>query len=104
MPTTPSCQPSPMATMAFASRISGRGRLDLGDCLRGDRLLDLPSFGVEFPELVGDDPRAVEIVFQQQGQCVLGMAQPPGGVDHRGEAVAQRAGVQRSGVDARRVA
>ena len=73
------------------------GPLLLGDLGLGgpeDPLLDEPPLGVEPVELVGDLPRARVVAGEQELERRVRARQPAGGVQPRGEAEADRAGVE----------
>ncbi len=61
-------------------------------------LLERAALGVDQVELGGDLARSLRIVGQQQLECRIGPPQPPGGVDPRSEAEAERAGIERARV------
>ena len=82
------------------------GRADLRDLGLGreqDLRLDVAALGVDRVELGGDRAGPRDVGREQQLQPRVGAVQPPGGVDPRGEAEADRARVDAARVDARHV-
>ncbi len=80
----------------------GRPLAELGDLALGlpaDPLLDRAALDVGGVELGGDLPRPLGVVVRSSSTPGVGAVQPPGGVDPRPEAEAERGGVERARVD-----
>ena len=101
MPITPSCQSSPPDDVAAAA-LPGSGQdSTCGDRVAHDAVLDGLAVAVQRLELAREPLRLRRVVGEQQLERRVGMAEPAGGVDARREAEAERACLDRGGVDAR---
>ena len=97
IPITPGCQSSPASTYAgapacSATSASASKRIRVSTSRRS-RLIAV--------ELVRDRPRAVLVGGQQQLEAGVGARHPPGRVDARRQAEADRRRVERAGIDCR---
>ena len=100
MPITPSCQSAPATAYARRARCFGRPRLDLGDRLAEDPALDGLALLVQFLERVGEPPRLLLVLGEEQLERFARVPEPTGRVEARREPEPDGPGVDRRRVDA----